>query len=133
APRAGDGRARPGARGALVRRGRVRGDGAGRLLRPRGRRGAPERVEHDSGLHGDERLCEALRGLRCAVSGVGGPARAARAPTARAQVAPALLTAARGYLVDVHGPIRTEVGDPDQVVALGVAPGRERRLVADRP
>ena len=42
---------RAGARGRLVRRLRLRGDGARRLLRPPGRRGARERAEHDPGLH----------------------------------------------------------------------------------
>ena len=35
---------------------RVRGDGARRLLRPRRRRGARQRAEHDPRLHRDERL-----------------------------------------------------------------------------
>ena len=53
----------------LVRGRRVRGHGAGRLLRPRRRRGAPERAEHDPRLHRDERLREAVRGLRDPVRG----------------------------------------------------------------
>ena len=79
---------------AGVRRRRVRGDGAGRLLRPRRRRGARERAEHDPGLHGDERLREAFRGVRRSLPGARRPARAARARTARAPLAAAVLAAA---------------------------------------
>ena len=57
------GGARAGAGGAGVRRVRVRGDGAGRPVRPQRRRGARERAEHDPRLHRDERLREALRGV----------------------------------------------------------------------
>ena len=62
----------------------VRGHGARRLLRPRGRRGARERAEHDPGLHGDERVREALRSLRDPVRGAPGAPRPARARTPRA-------------------------------------------------
>ena len=51
-------------RSRVVRRHRVRGDGSRRPLRHAERRGRRERDQHDPGLHGDERLREALRGLR---------------------------------------------------------------------
>ena len=75
ADRRGADRARAGAVGARVRRDRVRGDGARRLLRPRRRRGARQRAEHDPGLHGDERLREAVRGERHPVRRARRPAR----------------------------------------------------------
>jgi D-alanine-D-alanine ligase len=52
-----------GACGSVVRRRRVRGHGAGRLLRPRRTATCSERAEHDPGLHRDERLRQAVRGL----------------------------------------------------------------------
>ena len=42
---------------------RLRGDGSSRLLRPGGRRGGRQRAEHDSRIHGYERLREVVRGL----------------------------------------------------------------------
>ena len=54
---------------AGVPRDRLRGHGPRRLLRPRRRRGARQRAEHDPRLHGDERVREALRGVRDPVRG----------------------------------------------------------------
>ncbi len=60
---AGDDRARAAALDRRLRRLRVRGTGAGRLLRTgERRRGDRERAEHDAWLHRDERVREALRG-----------------------------------------------------------------------
>ena len=50
----------------------------------RRRRGARQRAEHDPGLHGDERLREALRGLRDPVPGAARAADRARARASRA-------------------------------------------------
>src|SRR5205814_3636155 len=88
---AGDDRARAGARGPFVRRRRVRGNGASRLLRPARRRGAPERAEHDPRLYDYERVREALRGLRDPVPRARRPPRAARPRPARAPLTVALL------------------------------------------
>ena len=49
--------------GRVVRGDRMRGDGAGRPVRPPGRRGDRQRAEHDPRVHGDERVREALRGF----------------------------------------------------------------------
>ena len=64
----------PGARRRVVRRDRLRGDGARRLLRPPGRRGGRQRAQHDPRLHRDERLREALRGVRDPVRRAARPA-----------------------------------------------------------
>ena len=55
---------RPGRRRRRLPRGRVRGHGPRGLLRHRRGRRARQRAEHDPRLHGDERLCQAVRGLR---------------------------------------------------------------------
>ena len=62
-PRRADDRQGAGAGRRRLRRERLRGYGPRRLLRPRERGGGRERAEHDSRLHGDERLREAIRGL----------------------------------------------------------------------
>ena len=82
------------ARAPRLRRDRVRGHGPRRLLRPRRRRGAPQRAEHDPRLHLDERLREAVRGL-------GDPVRRAARPADRARARPARapLTLATSSLV----------------------------------
>ena len=56
-----DARAGAAARRRVVRRDRLRGHGPRRLLRAPGRRGRRQRAQHDSRLHGDERLREAVR------------------------------------------------------------------------
>ena len=61
AARRGDDREGPQPRGRVVRRHRLRGHGADRLLRPPRRRGRRQRAQHDPGLHRDERLREAVR------------------------------------------------------------------------
>ncbi len=84
-----DDRAPAAARGRVLRRLRVRRARARRLLRPGARRrGRLERAEHDARIHGDERLGEALRGVRGRLRGGAGPpdparARAPRAPCVR--------------------------------------------------
>ena len=80
----GDRGPRPGARGRLVHRDRVRGHGARRLLRARGRRGRRQRDQHDPRLHLDERLRAPLRGVRDPVRRAARPADRARARAPRA-------------------------------------------------
>ena len=61
---AGDDRARPATGRGRVRRVGVRGARPRGLLRARlRRRGRRQRAEHDAGVHGDERVREALRGV----------------------------------------------------------------------
>ena len=74
----------------LVRRDGLRGHGARRLLRASGRRGRRERAQHDSRLHGDERLRETVRGERHSVRRAARPARGACARPPRAAQAPAV-------------------------------------------
>ncbi len=63
-PLAGDDRAAAAPRRRVVRRERVRRAGTRRLLRARvRRRGRPQRAQHDAGLHRDERLGAAVRGV----------------------------------------------------------------------
>ena len=69
-----DERASPRDRGRVVRRHRVRGDGSSRPLRHVERRRRRERDQHDPGFHGDERLREALRGVRDRVRRASRPA-----------------------------------------------------------
>ena len=93
-PVAGDDRAAAAARRRLVRRLRVRGAGARRLLRPRvRRRGRPQRAQHDAGLHGDERLGAPVRGVGHRLRGGARPADRARARTARAPLEARVLAA----------------------------------------
>ena len=77
-----DDRPRPRARRARLSRGRRHRPRALRLLRPRGRRGARQRDQHDPRLHRDERLRQAVRGLRRRLSGALRPARCGSASTA---------------------------------------------------
>ena len=92
-----------------------------------GRRGGRERAEHDPRLHGDERLRQALRGLRDPVPGAPRPPGRARA---RARPPGAAWAPATGSCSDSCQPARTsltwcagavEVGDPDEVVAVVLA------------
>ena len=79
-----DGRAGARDRGRVVRRDRVRGHGPCRPLRHAGGRGRGQRDQHDPGLHRDERVREALRGLGDPVRRAPRPPDRARARAARA-------------------------------------------------
>ena len=126
-----DRRARAGAagRGRVVSRHGVRGDGPRRLLRRRRRPGRRQRVEHDSGLHLDERLREAVRRVRHSVRRVAAPPDRARPRAARAPREARVLALPEGaHFVDVREvAVRRELRDPDEVVAL------RRRLVDREP
>ena len=125
------------ARETFVRVG-LRRAGAGGLLR-RGRAGARQRAQHAAGLHGDERLPEAVGGDRPRVPGAVRPAAAgsrssASAPSAAAT--PSSRSARREQRdlgdLDALG-ARREVGDPDEVVAVALAREAEAlALLVDR-
>ena len=84
-------RRRPGprARRARVRRDRRHRPRPLRLLRPRRRRGARQRDQHDPRVHGDERLRQAVRGQRHRLPG--------RSATGSSQLAIERHEAERGY------------------------------------
>ena len=126
----GDDGDRPGAR---ARRARVRGGRRHRprplrLLRPRRRRGAGERDQHDPGLHRDERLREAVRGerrrrIRSSATAWSGWRSSATRPSASTGSSRARRRsdsdAVQGDVVDLHPPAVGgvgELGEPDQVV-----------------
>ena len=78
---------------AFVRTG-CYGTGPRRLLRRRGAR-APQRAQHDAGLHQHERVRVAVRGQRDRLRGAARPPRAAGARAPRRRGAPPALTGAR--------------------------------------
>ena len=79
-----DARARAATGCRVVRRNRLRGDGAGRLLRAARRRDRRQRAQYDPGLYVDERLRKAVRRERNSVPGAARPAHRARARSPRA-------------------------------------------------
>ncbi len=106
-PLGGDDRAAAAAGGRVVRGERVRGSGPRRLLRPRGgRRGGPQRAQHDAGLHGDERLGAAVRGVGPRLCGGARPADRARPRAARAPLAAQLLAVTSEMRAVRSGPRR---------------------------
>ena len=93
----------------------------------RRRRGDRQRAQHDARLHRDERLREALRGvgrrLRRAARSPDRRSRSSAPSAARSSSTEPLSLRASVDFVHVHGAVRAEVGDPDDVVLRPCARG----------
>ena len=116
-------RACPRARGRVVRRHRVRGNGAHRLLRPPRRRGRRQRDQHDPRLHLDERLREALRGGRDPYAELLDRLSSSRSSATSASAARVLETGSDATSSRTAASASSQA--PSAVVELGIR-GRER-------